>query len=85
MRLSASVDTEQLPPETAASIRQALERVDLDALDASGITAQGADRFQYDLIVRLGDKRKQASFGETAMPDELRPVIDLLIATARGE
>ena len=81
--LSASLDTEQLPPEEATRLHTALGRVDLAELASQADTGPGmADGFQYDLTFEQGGQSHQVSLAEPAVPEELRPVIDALMARA---
>jgi len=84
--LKASVDTSQLPPEEARAITELVDRVDFDALAArTASPSRAPDRFQYDLVVRRGGKRHALSLGESAVPPELRPLLDYLMARATGQ
>ncbi len=81
--LSASLDTEHLPADEATRLDDALGRVDLGRLAADGSPAPGgADRFRYDLTFEQGGQRHQVSLADTAVPAELRPVVDTLMARA---
>lgn len=83
--LKASVDTSQLPPEEARTVTELVDRVDFDALAArTASPSRAPDRFQYDLAVRRGGERHALSLGESAVPPELRPLLDYLMARATG-
>jgi hypothetical protein len=80
----SALDTATADPATAAIVDSALANVDLPALAASGAAASsGADRFQYDLTVDKDGERHSLSLGESALPAELRPLVQALVAKAR--
>ncbi|MGZ4590551.1 MAG: protealysin inhibitor emfourin [Actinomycetes bacterium] len=93
--LRATVDTTAPDDPDAAWFDQALDGVDLRGL--AGQTAEGGagaergggagagqpDRFQYRLAVERGGERHEVSFGEAALPEGLRPVVDRLVQRAR--
>jgi hypothetical protein len=83
--LHASVDTGSLPPDEAREIAALVDRADLAGLARRPAPpAGGPDRFQYDLAVEQGSTRYHLSLPETAVPAELKPLLDRLIARARG-
>ena len=84
LTMAAAVDVDDLPAETAGSVRGALDRVDLAALAAAPpTTPSGADRFQYDLTVTRGDDRRSVTLHESQVPPELRPVLEALMPLAQ--
>jgi hypothetical protein len=76
----ASVDTDELPPEEAATIAELVRAVDFDAL-ASLATGppRAPDRFQYDLDVHQGRSHHHLTLGERSVPPELQALIDHLM------
>jgi hypothetical protein len=79
----ASVDVRDLDPEEAEQILDALDRVDLDHVQARPGAAPGAaDMFQYRLEVRRPGSTQTASFTQRQMPEELSPVIRALMRHA---
>jgi hypothetical protein len=85
--LRSTLDTATLPPAQAAEVAALVDRVDLAALARQARQAgppRGADRFQYDLTVERGGRRQHLSLPDGAVPDELRPLLDRMIAEARG-
>jgi hypothetical protein len=76
----ASVDTDKLPPEEAASVAKLVRAVDFDALAGLASGSPGAaDRFQYDLDVQQGRGHHHLTLGERSVPPELRALIDHLM------
>ncbi len=88
LSLRAEVDTSAADDPEARWYDDALAGVDVSALagaasGASG-TGGGADRFVYRLAVERDGDRHELTFGEQAVPEPLRPVVDRLVARARG-
>ena len=89
--LRATVDTSVPDDPDAAWFEQALDGVDLRGLaeeTAEGVAGGGGasgqpDRFQYRLAVERSGERHEVSFGEAALPEVLRPVVDRLVQRAR--
>lgn len=85
-RLETSVDFAELTQEEAADLEHALAEVNLDALArGSPLRGPGADLYQYDLTVQRGGETREVTVSETAVPDELRPLIDRLTRRAADE
>jgi hypothetical protein len=83
--LRKSVDAGDLPPAEAKELRALVDRADLPGLAASprGPGPGRPDRFQYDLTVRVDDRRYQVTLGEADLPESVRPLVDKLLALAR--
>lgn len=85
MVLSTTVDTDTLPQEEAVFFQTKFAEAgffDLpDLLDAPG---EGVDRFHYRLSAETVEQRKTVEFGETAAPEQLRPVLERLSILARS-
>ncbi len=41
------------------------------------------DQFQYNLTIEFKDHKKNLEFGESQIPDSLRPLVDYLMQKAR--
>jgi hypothetical protein len=89
----ASVDLDELPQETAAEVKAALDEVDFDkpkggrrrapaAPPAFG--AGAADTFQYDLEV-IGDQRRSLTVHEPLPSPQLQTLVDTLLPLAHPE
>jgi len=61
-------------------LRKWVDAAQIDRLPAC-ITSSGnqPDRFQYALVIEDQEQRHSVSFGETAMPSSLRPLIDWMM------
>jgi hypothetical protein len=83
LRLRASVDTTEDPDGDWYAGQ--LAGLDLPALAAASPGEPGADRFHYVLSVQADDgPGHRLEFGEAALPEELRPVVQRLESRARG-
>jgi hypothetical protein len=92
LSLRAAVDTSEPDDPDAAWFAQALDGLDLRGLVAqqpgagagSPPLAGQIDRFRYDLAVDRDGEHHEVSFGETSLPEVLRPVVDRLVQRARA-
>ena len=84
MRLSLALDTQDLSEEEAGRIRRLVEASGFFDLDAHEVRAAPApDRFEYRLAIRSevwGER--ELILAESAIPDEIRPLLDHLTALA---
>jgi len=70
---------QDLEPQEAERLRALVAAGDLDRLAArSPITGPGADMYQYDLRVDDGHREHRILISGTAIPEELRSLIELL-------
>jgi hypothetical protein len=84
LSLTAAVAVDDLPQDTADTVRGALDKVDLAGLAERPVPApSGADRFQYDLTVTRGGQRHSVTLPESHVPPELKPVLDALMPLAQ--
>ena len=78
---SGSLDTEALDAAQKGQVEDALARVDLGELAGRPPSpARGADRFQYALTVEDQGERHELLLNEPDVPEELRPVLDIVLA-----
>lgn len=85
-RLETTVDLDELPEEEADRLERDLSEVDLDELArASPVRGPGADAYQYDLTVERGGEVRELTVGETALPPELRRLVERLTRRAGEE
>lgn len=84
LRLSATFDTELLPPETAAALGRLVEEADFFNLPAivPG-SPNAADMYQYVLTVEDASRSHTVTTSEDAAPDALRQLFDYLLRLAR--
>ena len=87
LSLRSSVDTSADPAVDADAgwYAEQLAVLDLPALASAPAGAPEPDRYRYALSV-LGDDgaSHDLEFGETAVPAELHPLVDALVARARA-
>lgn len=76
----ASVGVDELPPAEAAKALSAL--ADLDAAGAPAAGPQGADLYQYDLVVTTGGSRRSVRAQEPDIPPPMRSLLDVLLPLA---
>lgn len=84
VRLSLALDTQNLSEEEAGRLRRLVEASGFFDLDANEVRASPApDRFEYRLAVHSeiwGER--ELILAESAIPDEIRPLLDHLTALA---
>ncbi len=61
-----------------------LAGVDLEELDEAPVDPAGADRFTYELRVWTGGGVHAVRYGERSLPEQVRPLVQELLAHARG-
>ena len=85
MRLTATLDTEMLPPKEAERLRRLIVSAALLDLPASlkSVTPR-PDQFQYRVVVEEGDRKKQVDMNEASIPETFQPLLDYLIDLARA-
>ena len=84
LTVEVSVDTTSLPDDEARPLCDAIHAARFFDLPAN-LPPQmaGADRFHYTLTVATAEQRHTVEMGETAVPDELRPLLRRLTVLAR--
>ena len=70
---TARVRTHELDPPAADELHALVHDADLPAV---GGEPSGADRFQYEIHVREGDREQRATVHDGAMPDPVRRLVD---------
>jgi hypothetical protein len=79
----AAVDTSTDPE--ASWYADALSTLDLASLSGADPGRPAPDRFHYSLSVEDDDgAAHRLDFAETSVPDQLRPLVDRLVARASG-
>jgi len=82
MPLTRTVDTATLSPAQAAQLRHLLETADFFHLPATPSMPAQPDRFEYEVTIQEGDRNHMLRFGEAAVPETLRPLLNWLMKTA---
>lgn len=78
---SLDLDTAALTKEDRAAVDDLLRPIDLFRI-AIFAKASGPDMFHYVLRVADGDQKRELSFHDGNVPQELRPLLDFLMARA---
>ncbi len=81
-------DTDKLPPEVASKLLRLIEssRVfELQQSEIAPLSAGPPDVFLYKLTLFEGGQRKSLSFNDATVPDQLKPLLELLQELAWGQ
>ncbi len=85
IRLTATLDTEMLPPEEADHLAHLIAAASFfDQPSSRRSPTQGPDRFQYRVTIEDGDRVKRVEMDEASTPKTFQPLLDYLIDRARG-
>ena len=83
MRLTTSVDTDQLPTERASALDKLIADANFFELPEQLLPAGPApDRFQYKLTVTAPQKNHSVVVSDAVAPETLRPLLDYLTTLA---
>jgi hypothetical protein len=86
MRLAVELSTETLTKAEADEMEMLVEGAHFfDLPPVLKPQTEGMDRFQYRLTVERGDQFHTVETSESATPEPLQPLIDLLTDTARRQ
>jgi hypothetical protein len=84
LRLSQDLDSADLSPDERSELDRLVEAAHFFDLPADVRAANpGADRFQYNLTVNQGPREHTVALDEAAIPENLRPLLNWLMAKAR--
>ena len=84
IRLTATLDTEMLPPDEADSLRRLIAAASFfDQPSSRQSPIRRADRFEYHVTVEEGDRIKKVELDESSVPETLQPLLDYLVDSAR--
>ena len=85
IRLTATLDTEMLPPDEADHLRQLIAAASFfDQPSSRQSPIRRADRFQYQVTVEEGDRIKKVELDESSVPETLQSLLDYLTDSARS-
>lgn len=84
IRRSAILDTDDLDPKRAQRLRKLAEQADL-ARAAEPTIRVAADRFRFTLTIEEGARSETVTYPEDRIPDNVRPLVDLLWREAEVE
>jgi emfourin len=84
--LAISLSPEELPAERARELEKLVGEADLPSLaKRSPIQGSGADTYQYELVLEGEHGPRHVVVDQTAIPEELRPLIKWLEQRAEEE
>ncbi len=84
--MHAALDTDELEPEEAQKIEDALSRASFFQLPENLQGRHpGADRFTYNLTVEKDDILHSVHMPESAVPESLQPLLPDLMHKYRGQ
>ncbi len=84
--LAISVVAAELDDQSRETLERHLEQVDVEEFaKRSPIVGPGADMYQYDLIVERGGKCSHIVVSQTAVPNDLQPLVEWLETRAAAE
>ena len=84
-RLTVTLDTEQLPQAEADRLSRLLAAAAFfDQPKSLKSGTPGADRFQYRVTVKEGDRIKKVEIDESCIPRTFQPLIDYLLNSCRA-
>ena len=85
MVMSFDVNTDMLLPEESEELNQLVDSADFFELPAEILSQEsGVDQFQYRLTVETEEKQHTVEVGDTAVPENLWPIIDKLRTLSRS-
>lgn len=85
LRLSTEIDGDSLSPAELQNLREALDTAHFFTLPEQMIDdTVGADRFQYEITVDEGDRQHTIVASESALPEEVQPLVSQLERLARS-
>jgi len=83
IRLSASIDTQQLLAEQASTLEKLIEESGFFDLPAQiKPTTPGPDRFEYQVVVSSNGQTHSVNVSESVAPERVRPLLDFLTTIA---
>jgi hypothetical protein len=83
MRLSCSVDTDQLSTDQATELDKLVDNAAFFELPDKLVPEQPRpDRFEYRVNVEQGDKQHSVTVSDAAAPESLRPLLNYLTTLA---
>lgn len=81
--LTLTVVTTTLSPDKATQLRHLVEAADFFHVSSPPSMPAQPDRFEYVVTVQEGDRTHTITFGEPAMPESLKPLLNWLMENAQ--
>ncbi len=86
MHLAGTIDTSALSPGDAQALQNEVNNAHFFELPAQLTGGSGAerDRYQYDITVEDGPRKHTVTMGESAIPNNLQPLVQHLEQLVRA-
>jgi len=86
MRIAAEIKMDDLPDDQKREIIELLDEADFDELSEKLSEKMPVpDEFVYSIIVNSREKEYQVIAGESALPNDLQPLIEILERIAKRQ
>jgi hypothetical protein len=86
IRLAAKIELDDLPEDQRREILRLLDELDFDELpEKLAARSPVPDEFAYTISVQGGGKEYTVSAGETALPADMQPLIEILESVAKRQ
>lgn len=86
IRLHAELDMDELPKDQKREILEILDGSDFDELPEKLSSKMPIpDEFVYSITVESGEKEKRVFAGESSLPGDLKPLIEILERFAKSQ
>ena len=82
MSASVEIDSKSLSTDEQEKVEAFIKTSDFFNLKIDSVSSL-PDQFQYNLTIEFKDHKKSLEFGESQIPDSLRPLVDYLMQKAR--
>src|ERR1041384_1504419 len=84
MTISSSVDTDKLSASEAGDLTQIVKSAQFFSLPERINGGPGADQFNYKITVQSDTLSRTVQTTDSAMPPNLKPLVDRMMALARS-
>lgn len=86
IRLVAEIEMDELPEDQKRELIEMIDEADFDELPKELPGKMPIpDEFVYSITVNSREKEHQFFAGESSLPDDLRPLIEILESTAKRQ
>lgn len=86
IRLAAKIEMDELPEDQKKEITELLDEMDFEELPEKLAGRMPIpDEFVYSIIVESGEREYKVMAGESALPNDMQPLIELLESIAKRQ
>jgi hypothetical protein len=86
IRIAAEIEMDDLPEDQKSEIQELFDDMDIEELSKKLTgNAPFPDGFVYSVIVESEERKYQFTMGESALPDNMGPLIEILEAIAKRQ